>query len=821
MNDIQGYILDRWKSKMTGQIHTLVIYDPEGMYFEILERAAADNIEVIDTSISPLSARVRATRFWTEKLAADPEARLIIYRRRAIPRTKREWVTEPYAGFAQSAQLFPSGPVDHFKNMCEQFMPTKLQELNQLFESGNTSFNIVNSLLDGNSYPALEALTHGHSIMEITINLLALESCSDMNWIAEWRTLAAAHFPGLDTNVSTLEQIKSKLWTYLLYSEFVFDLPEALPDSLLSVPRAPEQIKDNIYILCDKLRSNHNMRDNYVRAANEVATALNLPILFAHANHLGERVTFQFENDIEFTRFINYIKEESLVQAAMMLDKNKADVWYQEDRKIAAFWNLAEQLLALIHCVNNGIQADGNLKELIEWYAQNGYIGDKAFRSFFTLKFTSDAPHEEELTELLLSRYRSFVGRCVGIYQNKVLEITNLPELANQVCKQMIYPALHDGKRVAVAFVDALRYEVGASLADSLKIKYGDQVACDARLSVIPPVTRFGMANHLDDIKIEVVNGALQPKINGKTIITVDDRINYLKERTGTELQHFRLNDFSKEHVNSTTRLLVLLSTAIDSACESASTGLQGITLIKAEIKQLVSAVDICRELGFDEIHFVADHGFMLQPKPVVSDKIDKPAGNNICLEESRCMAGNLNETACTLTFSPQDLGIDGDFMKIAFAKNFTVFRRGEKYYHEGLSLQENVVPIVSVKFKDEQPQETLSVQLKYKGNDTGVVHTLAALIDVLICTNTLFSEDVNFKLKIQDHVGHEIGAPQPSAFYDDATEIMHVPSGTTSFRQQIVIEDDFNDNEFVVLALDSNTNAQLAKLVLKYDSIW
>lgn len=815
--DIQGYILDRWKGKMNSQSKVLVVYDPTGQYEEIVERAKADGIEVIDTGSAPLNARLRAVNYWCDNLL-NADARLIIYRRRKTPTSDREWVEEPYAGFAVSAQLFPLGPVDQYRNMCEQFLPTKAKELNELFAAGNTSFNFINSLLGGNDYPALQTLTSGHSLEEITIRLLALETCTDMNWLGEWRSFAESHYPGLDTTATTLQQVQGKMWSYLLYSEFVLDLPEALPESLASVPRAPENIVDLIYSVCHRLRENHNMREAYVSAADRVANDLNLPTLFARAKHLGERVTFQFENDVEFIRFINHVKNSEIDQAAAMLDKNKKDVWYQEDVNTATFWNLAEQLLNLINCIGGGIKTDGTLKELVQWYTDNGYRADEAMRTFLTLKFNGTAPREDELTELFFTRYREFAERSVKAYQEKITEIATLPELANQIGCQFVYPSLSEGKRVAMVLVDAFRYEIGNVFATSMKRKYPNQVTCDARLSVLPSVTRFGMANHLDNISMIVDGGKLQPAIDGRIIETVADRIDYVAERTGVELQHFKLNEFAREKVNEATRLLVLLSTAIDNTCEQ--TGVQGVTSIHSELKLLASAVETCRQLGFDEIYIGADHGFMLQPKPKQSDKINKPAGSNICLEESRCMVGSLNEAENTLSFTPQQLGIDSDLMKIAFAKNFTVFKANEKYYHEGLSLQENVVPIVGLQFKEEQAQEAFSVTLKYKGASSGTVRTFGPIIDVAIAFGSLFSEDVNFKLKVQDLAGNVIGQSTESNFYDDATEIIHVSAGTTSFRQRIEINEDFNDNQFVVLALDSNTNAQLAKLILDFDVI-
>lgn len=168
------------------------------------------------------------------------------------------------------------------------------------------------------------------------------------------------------------------------FSEFVFDLPEALPDNLKSVSIAPEEMKDKVYLICDQLRNRIDLRERYVRAANKVTEQLGLADAFAKAKHLGIRVTFNFENSVEYDRFISCLKEENQEEARAMLDKNKKDVWYQEDPEVANFWKLAEQVVRLKDCINNGIKTDGTLKELVEWYAGSGCEADGAFRKYHT-----------------------------------------------------------------------------------------------------------------------------------------------------------------------------------------------------------------------------------------------------------------------------------------------------------------------------------------------------------------------------------------------------------------------------------------------------
>ncbi len=240
--DIQGYIIDHWLEKMSAEKPVLVIYDRDGFYHSLLPLAEDRGVKVIDTTKGLLHARLAASRFWCGELAQEKDLRMIIYRQKTQPTTSRQWVEEPYSAFKNAAAMFPVGPQDDYKYICQSFLPNKTEEINQLFESGNTSFNMVNALLDGAAYPALEELTGGKSFAEMTIGLLSQNTCSDMRWQQEWSRFAEVQYPSLDSNGATLQEIQQKLWMYLLFSEFVFDLPGTLPDSLKTVAMAPMEI---------------------------------------------------------------------------------------------------------------------------------------------------------------------------------------------------------------------------------------------------------------------------------------------------------------------------------------------------------------------------------------------------------------------------------------------------------------------------------------------------------------------------------------------------------------------------------------------------
>jgi hypothetical protein len=816
--DIQGYILDHWQAKMKPETPVIIIYDKEGVYYDLLPIAIEKGFKVIDTTKGALHARLSASRFWCNDLSIDKNVQMIIYRQRPMPTNNRSWVEEPFSCFMKSACIFPYGPQDTYENICRTFLPSKQQDLDKLFANGSTSFNMINALLDGAAYPELEQLTGGKSISEITVGLLALDECTNMNWQKEWRILAEVQFPRLDCTGVSLNEVQNKLWTYLLFSEFVFDLPGALPENLKSVPMAPVEMKEKVYMICDKLRNQINLRETYVRIANKVSEQLKLSEVFVKAKHLGERVTFNFENSVEYNRFIDYIKAGDIQEATRLISKNESGVWYQEEQEVSNYWKLAQHIVDLMQCINNGIETDGTLADLIEWYTNVGCVADNAFRKFHTDKLGMlHLPKQaDELTNLINKHYREFTERGVKAYQQLIIDIKDYPKLRNQGYIQFVKPAIKNGKRVVFVMVDAFRYEMGKTFAKSIERNFMERVECLSRISYLPSITRFGMASHMGDISVRNIQGKLQPFIGEQMVSTPEDRITWLKADTNIEVQDFRLEEFNSAKVNDRTRLLVVRSVSIDSAGENDK--LNGLATMEREQIRLAKLLDDCKRLKFDEAIIVADHGFMIQPSFNVGDLINKPKGSDISIEESRVIAGNLNDSNDTLSLTTTQLGNDMEVMKLSYAKDYTVFTRGEIYYHEGLSLQENVVPIIRVKLQEEKKRQSFQVSLSYKGKNGGTIFSRRPLIDINTTFANLFADDVIMKLKVTGDNDCEIGEAE-DRFYDSVTGLIRIPSGATSVRQLINIRDEYHGNTVTMTALDTETNATLSTLRLNFEN--
>jgi hypothetical protein len=210
-----------------------------------------------------------------------------------------------------------------------------------------------------------------------------------------------------------------------------------------------------------------------------------------------------------------------------------------------------------------------------------------------------------------------------------------------------------------------------------------------------------------------------------------------------------------------------------------------------------------------------ADHGFMMQPSFQAGDNMSYPKGDAV-LTERRCEAGNLNQNDNCYLFDPAKLNIKTDVYRFAFAKQFGVFEKGKIYFHEGLSLQEDIVPILSIKLKNEQSKESVNVSLSYKGKTEGVVRVYRPQIEInIIGIESLFTPEMSLRLAVTDDNGQIAGYAVDSTFYNSTSDTISIPSGCEKIKVPIQLRDDYQGN-VTITALDPDTNITMATLKLE-----
>lgn len=130
-------------------------------------------------------------------------------------------------------------------------------------------------------------------------------------WVAEAKALFRTSLEmKLLTKGKTWSSIADELWRFVLFSEFVFDLPDGVPENFNKVPRACPEARVLVEDLCDTLRSDRRSQNEYILRATAIEQELDLVSHCAGVKDLGKRDTFPFEERWFLERAIECLQQD-------------------------------------------------------------------------------------------------------------------------------------------------------------------------------------------------------------------------------------------------------------------------------------------------------------------------------------------------------------------------------------------------------------------------------------------------------------------------------------------------------------------------------
>lgn len=818
----------------------LLVYDADRRYREQCFDLASDKIRVVDTSESSIGSREAALAALGQ--VGQPNSALegvLVYVPTKRSETDEQKQADPFALYAACGAVFPRDDGDEYLSICLRAKPDHSTEVRKLFvhEAPSPSYEVIDAVGGGASWPQLRTVLGAESGREILFALLApnkrqLEALKGQEgWVQEARDfLRATLVLNLKTRGKTWSALADELWRYVLFSEFVFDLPTAVPESLTGVPHAPMEARPIVEDVCERLRNDPKSRAAYIERAETIETELNLAALCRAIEDLGERDTFPFEERTFLRIAIKGIVSGDTDATRLVLTRHKSSVWLGKGESQAQ-WELVRSGLCLVEaCDDFERQLPDHARtqaELIDFYLGSLREADRLQREFEQAVggFLDQYDLMHEVISQARARYRRLAEKVQSVFVKHV-ESAGWPptgRLANaDAFDRLVADRLKEsGRKVAYLMVDALRYELGVAL-EKLLAEDGP-VELQAAYAQLPTITLVGMASLLPGARtgltLALENDALVPKLAGVTVGNVSQRMNVLAKRYGDRFSEMLLNDFArgKPKIAETVDLLVLRSTEIDSQLESNPE--TTLSLIPATLQLIRVALHKLRGLGFKEAVIVTDHGFFLNAQAEAGDVCVKPQGKWPINAHDRMMLGDGSSDGHSLVVSAEKVGVRGDFAQVAMPRSMAPYRAGHLYFHGGASLAEAVVPVLIARL-DATSQTQLRkvmVELSYK-NGAKRITTMLPVIEVMLSADDMFAQaiSVDILLEAQDGKGNVVGEPRPGGDVNPATRTVTLMPGE---RKQIALrmDDDFR-GKFSVKALNPTTLAAYSSLSIETD---
>lgn len=291
----------------------LVVYDPARRYRGLCLELAADNRRIVDATESSLESREQAIATLQRLGEPNPSIEaLLVYVPARPPLTDEDKQRDPFSIYGVCGTVFPEGDGDEYLTLCLKAKPDQATEIRRIFaQDPNPSFAVIDAVGGGGGWPNLQALLNPESARDILFALVVpsprqKESLKSQEaWVAEAKDLFRACL-GLKllTRGKTWASLADELWRFVLFSEFVFDLPGELPGTLADVPRAAVEARPLVEDLCDRLRNDRRTQSDYIDRAESIERELDLPGKCAGIQDLGIRDTFPFEERSFFSQAV-------------------------------------------------------------------------------------------------------------------------------------------------------------------------------------------------------------------------------------------------------------------------------------------------------------------------------------------------------------------------------------------------------------------------------------------------------------------------------------------------------------------------------------
>jgi uncharacterized protein (TIGR02687 family) len=284
-----------------------------------------------------------------------------------------------------------------------------------------------------------------------------------------------------------------------------------------------------------------------------------------------------------------------------------------------------------------------------------------------------------------------------------------LPGITNQqeFYKRYVAPKVHKGERIFVIISDALRYEVGVELADKLNAETMGACEIEPILSVVPSVTKLGMASLLPHKAIDIDENA-RVLVDGKSSSGIENRKDIIESTVSDSVavhagEMLAMNKAGRREYFKGKKLIYIYHDTIDAMGDKASTEIYTFDAVEKAIDEISTLVKIIRDdLSGTNILITADHGFVYQREALVeSDKIDKEDIHTIEVKRRYMLSKEKKNLDGILTINMDSI-IKNEHQLTAYVPKATIRFKiqgsGVNFVHGGASLQEVVVPLIQYK---------------------------------------------------------------------------------------------------------------------------
>lgn len=539
---------------------------------------------------------------------------------------------------------------------------------------------------------------------------------------------------------------------WALCVEYVDDLRHDPTSPLLSPAMG---LPSGVVTACKELATHLRQRHGafYQRTADETESLLSEEVENARAEDLGDIDTFRFEDNQVLEAALTALEDKQWSTAATWagLRVDGGSFWLSEDPSCRSAWQLIESAAALglrVEQAGPQMPQGADLGAAVECYVSRGVQVDQAHRQLEQRRLALLYPRLPQFERLrarldgMRVTWRRWADAWACDFSAACRTHGFLPEAALQqrhLFDEVVRPMTQETGITAYFVVDALRFEMAEELYRALEDTPATTIHLQPRLAELPTVTEVGM-NVLAPV---VSHGKLLPSLsNGKIqgfasgefrVVGPETRKRAMHDRVGggtcpwLTLDEVLGRDSTKlKRTVAQARLLVVHSTAIDDAGEKGA----GPAVFEHVMQRLRAAWRLLRDAGVRRFVITSDHGFLLLDD---SSAPAKSHGRKIDPKRRHVFSAVAADHSGEVRVPLASLGYEGVEQHVMFPETTAVFDTGKRsmsFVHGGNSLQERVIPVLTLKHRASSGGSTLSYGVEAKAQEgVGGMHCLSGVV--------------------------------------------------------------------------------------------
>lgn len=693
-------------------------HDPEGQYAEGLDRLDLPDVQTICIANNEYGIKNRL-------LHDEPKNKFLVYRSGQVPTGIANWLLDLELAYG----VFTADRTA----LVAQDLGLAAEGIDEVVQAHEKFFNAakrvesLKSLLNPEDDPAklrakMTAVVLGqpeHSLLEIT-RALVVENAKGKRikydalvdyGLDDFYWCGAASIYRYESSSPSIDDFV--LWIFRKAIEgFKSDRPGGL---------------QNIQLDFASLRNDRRSQDAFVTLAKRAAHDLDYASSIADVS-FRELLPFDIFEEADQTiisALAHGVAEQTISarEVAEVVRARQSSVWIDGYRQLYTAIGAAAELLSTLAAIDFTMTS---FDSALERYRNEWFRIDQLYRRFTHAHRTFEGPHplgplKDQVDKHYTNTFLFELGRAwqqivdaSGEWSSSVLPSQR------SFYRNYIDGLLRDGKKAVVIVSDALRYEIADELGSRIRQEDRFDADLDAILGVLPSYTQLGMAALLPHRTLKHSADGKSVLADGQPTNGTGPRSKVLASVGGSAIgaEDFKaLSPDERRELFKNNRVLYVYHDVIDATGDKPGTERRVFEAAEQAIGELVDLVKKAANANATNIFVTADHGFQFQNEDLPDQFYlsEKPQGDKLLVTNRRYVLGHgLKAEAAFATFSAAQLGLDSD-LEVQIPKSIHRLRLaggGSRFVHGGATLQEVVVPVLSVNKKRKSDTRLVNVRV-------------------------------------------------------------------------------------------------------------